>query len=68
MDEHVTMANLMHTLDTFIRELFGEEMQTRYRPHYFPLRNPAVKWTCPALNVRVKDALNVTTQAGAWSY
>ena len=41
VDKHVTMANLMHTLDTFIHEFFGSEMKTRYRPHYFPFTEPS---------------------------
>ena len=41
VDENVTMANLMHTLDSFIKEFFGKEMKTRYRPHYFPFTEPS---------------------------
>lgn len=43
VDKNVTMSNLMHTLDVFIREFFGEDMKTRYRPHYFPFTEPSAE-------------------------
>ncbi len=43
IDENVSMANLIHTLDIFIKELFGENMQTRYRPHHFPFTEPSAE-------------------------
>lgn len=41
--ENISMANLIHTLDIFIKELFGENMQTRYRPHHFPFTEPSAE-------------------------
>lgn len=43
VDENVTMANLMDTISTFIKELFGEDMETRFRPHYFPFTEPSAE-------------------------
>lgn len=43
VDKNVTMSNLIHTLDVFIREFFGEDMKTRYRPHYFPFTEPSAE-------------------------
>lgn len=43
IDEKISMANLIHTLDIFIKELFGEEMKTRYRPHHFPFTEPSAE-------------------------
>lgn len=43
VDENVTMANLMHTIDIFIKELFGKDMKTRFRPHYFPFTEPSAE-------------------------
>ncbi len=37
VDENVSMANLKATLETFIKEMFGEEIDLRYRPHHFPI-------------------------------
>lgn len=43
IDEGVSMANLMYTLDIFIKELFGSDMKTRYRPHHFPFTEPSAE-------------------------
>lgn len=43
VDKNVTMANLMNTLDVFIKEFFGEDMKTRYRPHHFPFTEPSAE-------------------------
>ena len=49
VDENVSMANLKATLETFIKEMFGNEMKLRYRPHHFPFTEPSleVDVTCP---------------------
>ena len=43
VDENISMANLIHTLDIFIKELFGKDMKTRYRPHHFPFTEPSAE-------------------------
>ncbi len=49
IDENVSMANLKATLETFIKEMFGEDINLRYRPHHFPFTEPSleVDVTCP---------------------
>lgn len=49
VDEKVSMANLKATLETFIKEMFGDDMKLRYRPHHFPFTEPSleVDVTCP---------------------
>ena len=36
VDEGITMSDLKGTLETFARELFGRDLETRFRPHHFP--------------------------------
>ncbi|MDO4779251.1 MAG: phenylalanine--tRNA ligase subunit alpha [Tissierellia bacterium] len=43
VDEKVSMANLIDTINVFIKELFGEEFETRFRPHYFPFTEPSME-------------------------
>lgn len=43
VDENINMSNLIETLNTFIREFFGEDLKTRYRPHYFPFTEPSAE-------------------------
>jgi phenylalanyl-tRNA synthetase alpha chain len=37
----VTVADLKGTLEYFVRELLGSEVQTRLRPHFFPFTEPS---------------------------
>ncbi|MGL5328056.1 MAG: phenylalanine--tRNA ligase subunit alpha [Peptostreptococcaceae bacterium] len=39
----VTMAQLKGTLNNFVKELFGEETKTKFRPHNFPFTEPSVE-------------------------
>ncbi|MGO1369612.1 MAG: phenylalanine--tRNA ligase subunit alpha [Senegalia sp. (in: firmicutes)] len=50
IDKNITMANLKHTIDMFIKELFGEGMKTRFRPHYFPFTEPSAEVDVSCLN------------------
>ena len=44
VDKHVSMADLKGTLATYAREMFGENVQVRFRPHFFPFTEPSVEW------------------------
>ncbi len=52
VDEKISMANLKYTLDVFIKELFGKDMKTRYRPHYFPFTEPSAEVDVTCLKCR----------------
>ncbi|MDR7856460.1 phenylalanine--tRNA ligase subunit alpha [Tissierella sp.] len=52
IDENINMANLIHTLDIFIKELFGADMKTRYRPHHFPFTEPSAEVDVTCLKCR----------------
>lgn len=43
VDENITMADLKGALDVFVKELFGERTQTKFRPHYFPFTEPSME-------------------------
>lgn len=43
VDEGVTMANLIETLNTFVRNFFGDDIKTRFRPHNFPFTEPSAE-------------------------
>ena len=48
IDEGISFAHLKGTLESFVRRLFGEELETRFRCDYFPFVEPgaelAVRW------------------------
>jgi len=43
IDKGITMSNLKGTLVTFAKELFGENVQVRFRPHHFPFTEPSAE-------------------------
>lgn len=46
IDEKVSMADLKGTVAYFVREFFGPEIQTRFRPSYFPFTEPSAEMDC----------------------
>jgi len=43
VDEGVTMADLKGTLDCFAKRIFGADVRTKFRPHYFPFTEPSAE-------------------------
>lgn len=43
VDEGVTMADLKGTLDLFAKKLFGSDVKTKFRPHFFPFTEPSAE-------------------------
>ena len=41
VDKGITMGDLKGTLNTIIKELYGEDTVTRFRPHHFPFTEPS---------------------------
>ncbi|NLW07333.1 MAG: phenylalanine--tRNA ligase subunit alpha [Clostridia bacterium] len=43
IDERVTFGELKGTLMAFIKQMFGEKLQVRFRPSYFPFTEPSAE-------------------------
>lgn len=43
IDRHVTFADLLATMDEFWKKLLGSDVQTRFRPSYFPFTEPGLE-------------------------
>jgi len=41
--EGITMADLKGVLDSFAKQMFGPEAQTKFRPHHFPFTEPSAE-------------------------
>ncbi len=41
--KNVTMTDLKGTLNQFVKILFGEQIKTKFRPHYFPFTEPSAE-------------------------
>lgn len=46
VDKGITMAHLRGALDTFVQALFGEVVETRLRPNFFPFTEPSAEIDC----------------------
>ena len=43
VDEGITMADGKGVLDSFAKQMFGEETRTKFRPHHFPFTEPSAE-------------------------
>jgi phenylalanyl-tRNA synthetase alpha chain len=43
VDKNLTMSNLKGTLDHLAKTMFGDEIETRFRPSYFPFTEPSAE-------------------------
>ena len=43
VDKGITFGDLKGTLDYFCKQMFGEERETRFRPHFFPFTEPSAE-------------------------
>lgn len=43
VDKGITFGDLKGTLDFFCKEIFGQDRETRFRPHYFPFTEPSAE-------------------------
>ena len=43
IDEDVSFADLLQTLDFFVKELFGQDIKIKVRPSYFPFTEPSAE-------------------------
>ena len=43
VDEDVTFADLKAVLTNFVREFYGRDVRTRFRPHFFPFTEPSAE-------------------------
>ncbi len=46
VDEKVSMADLKGTISFFVKEFFGSNLKTRFRPSFFPFTEPSAEIDC----------------------
>jgi phenylalanyl-tRNA synthetase alpha chain len=51
VDTTTSFAELKGTLDYFVKQLFGDTVETRFRPHHFPFTEPSAE-----VDIRIKNA------------
>lgn len=43
VDKDITFADLKGTLELFARKMFGDKVETKFRPHHFPFTEPSAE-------------------------
>lgn len=43
VDKNISVANLINTIETFVKKLFGDDVKVRLRPSYFPFVEPGLE-------------------------
>lgn len=43
VDKHITLANLKGTINAFLKEFYGENTKTKFRPGFFPFTEPSAE-------------------------
>lgn len=63
IDKNVSMADLKSALIYFAKELLGESVKIRFRPHFFPFTEPSVEYDFSCIMCEGKGC-NVCKQSG----
>ena len=63
IDENVSFAQLKQTLYYFVKEMFGHDVQVRFRPSYFPFTEPSAEMDVSCFICDSKGC-NVCKQSG----
>lgn len=50
VDKGVTIGDLKGTLEIFVKKLYGEDAQVRFRPHHFPFTEPSAEMDIMCFN------------------
>jgi phenylalanyl-tRNA synthetase alpha chain len=71
VDEGISLAHLKGTLDHLARSMFGDDIETRMRPHYFPFTEPSAEvdlkcFVCHGASVGNPDAPCRTCKSQGW--
>ncbi|HIS68320.1 MAG TPA: phenylalanine--tRNA ligase subunit alpha [Candidatus Gallacutalibacter stercoravium] len=54
VDKGITFADLKGTLEIFVKRLYGEGSQVRFRPHHFPFTEPSAELDVQCFNCHGK--------------
>ncbi len=54
IDKDVSLSDLKGTFDVIAKKLFGEEIETRFRPSYYPFTEPSVETDISCFNCHGK--------------
>jgi len=54
VDEGISFADLKGTMDYFVKQMFGVNIRSRFRPHFFPFTEPSAEMDILCVNCKGK--------------
>lgn len=54
VDKNISLSDLKGTIDVIVKKLFGEEVETRFRPSYYQFTEPSVEVDISCFNCKGK--------------
>lgn len=63
VDKNISLSDLKGTIDVIVKKLFGENIETRFRPSYYQFTEPSVEVDISCFNCHQKGC-NVCKQTG----
>ncbi len=63
VDKNISLTDLKGTIEVIVRRLFGEDVEVRFRPSYYPFTEPSVEIDISCFNCNGKGC-NVCKESG----
>ncbi len=63
VDKDISLADLKGTFDVLVKKLFGDEVESRFRPSYYPFTEPSVEMDISCFNCH-GDGCNICKGTG----
>ena len=63
VDKNVSLSDLKGTIDVIVKKIFGNEVETRFRPSYYPFTEPSVEGDISCFNCHGKGC-NICKNTG----
>ncbi len=63
VDKNISLSDLKGTLDVIAKKLFNENVETRFRPSYYPFTEPSVEFDITCFNCH-KKGCNICKNTG----
>lgn len=66
VDDSATFADLKGILTLFIKRMFGESVETRYRPSFFPFTEPSAEMDMSCIFCQGKEGICPVCKGSGW--
>ncbi|HCC07813.1 MAG TPA: phenylalanine--tRNA ligase subunit alpha [Clostridiales bacterium] len=66
VDKGITMGDLKGVLNTFVKELFGEDTITKFRPHHFQFTEPSAEVDVSCFKCKGEDSSCKVCKGEGW--